>query len=386
MSDVSAQDMLERRDSATNIVAEFEAGNLLRLQAIAELVGIFNDLGGADLEAAMAPFVQALDDIDKARAARQTRSPARSVVGRKEKRRLSRERPVFDEDDDAQGISGDSGGSDDEKGGDWPWSRKASITDPDLAKTLKLRRKYQNQLEKAKAAIVTSVGGPNFPEHLWNAILKHGYVEFDKLNGVQHSAVYEEDGSAATIGDYTIRLKSKSASKPVTTSTDWLYCYVAYEKAVVWAYPHRHKELREYYDTFHQLFRSYAPSAHIRLINLDRAIRSEVASSSLLKLTDPSLFARLREQYLSPDGAGYQASGGSNIRGTSSSGGSGGGRSGQSRGKVQEPCRQWNANRCARPEGSCLFLHKCIDCGGGHPQTKCPQTASGTGGRVKGHE
>ncbi|KIM23860.1 hypothetical protein M408DRAFT_27567, partial [Serendipita vermifera MAFF 305830] len=63
MSDVSAQDMLERRDSATDIVAEFEAGNLLRLQAIAGLVNIFNDLGGADLEAAMAPFVQALDDI-----------------------------------------------------------------------------------------------------------------------------------------------------------------------------------------------------------------------------------------------------------------------------------------------------------------------------------
>ncbi|KIM26685.1 hypothetical protein M408DRAFT_36373, partial [Serendipita vermifera MAFF 305830] len=126
---------------------------------------------------------------------------------------------------------------------------------------------------------------PNFPEHLWNAILKHGYVEFDKLNGVQHSAVYEEDG--------------------ITTLMDWLYCYVAYEKAVVWAYPHRQKELREYYDTFHQLFRSYAPGAHVRLINLDRAIRSEVASSSLLKLTDPSLFARLREQYLSPDGAGY---------------------------------------------------------------------------------
>ena len=392
MSDVDRQDMQERRDAATYVVSEYEAGNLLRPQALAGILDNFIDLGldGGDLQAAISPFVQLLDDIDKTRAARQTRSPARSEVGRREARRVSRDRPFLDEEEGRRAAS-DAGGGDDETGGDWPWSRKATVTDPDLAKTLKLRRRYQDQLEKAKAAIVTSVGAPTFPETLWTAILKHGYVDFDKLNGAHYSAVNEEEGQPAYIGDYSIRVKSKSASKPVTTSTDWLYCYEAYERAVVWAYPHRRKELQAYYRQFHELFRSYTSPAHIRLINLDRAIRSEVASSSLLKLDDPHLFTRLREQYLSPDGAGYQASSSTNVRKTSgssggSSGGSGSGGSGRSRTKLQEPCRQWNAGRCVRPEASCLYVHKCIDCAGGHPQTSCPQTAPGTGGRAKRQE
>jgi hypothetical protein len=49
--------------------------------------------------------------------------------------------------------------------------------------------------------------------------------------------------------------------------------------------PPSKKELREYFDKFHQLFRSYASTAHIR------AIRNEVASSATLKLTDEALFS-----------------------------------------------------------------------------------------------
>jgi hypothetical protein len=236
-----------------------------------------------------------------------------------------------------------------------------------------------------KDAIVTSVGAPNFPESLWGTILKHGYVDFDKLNGAHFSAVNEEEGQAATIGEYTIRLKSKSASKPVVTSTDWLYCYETYERAVVWAFKHRKAELRAYYQRFHQLFRSYATSAHIRLINLDRAIRSEVAVSSTLKLTDDALFSRLREQYLSVDGAGYQVSSGTSIRtAATSSGGGGNGGAIRQRTKVREPCRQWNHGRCSRPSDACLFLHQCIECKGTHPRLECPQTKSGGGGRADG--
>ncbi|KIM22106.1 hypothetical protein M408DRAFT_32290, partial [Serendipita vermifera MAFF 305830] len=243
---------------------------------------------------------------------------------------------------------------------------------PELAQTLELRKRYRDQLEKAKDSIITSVAAPGFPESLWTAILKHSYVDFDKLNGSHYSAQNEEEGSAAMVGPYILRLKTKSASTPVTTAIDWIHCYEAYERAVLCAYPHRDKELRDYYRMFHQLFRSYAGSAHIRLINLDRAIRNEVASNNLLKLTDTALFSRLREQYLSPDGAGYQASSSPAVRGTGS--GSGGSGSGRSRTKVQQACRQWNADRCQRPEDACLYLHQCSGCGGGHTQLKCPQT------------
>lgn len=379
MSDVDPQDMPERRDGCTYIVSEYEAGNLLRHHANSQILDQFLSLENADrIEAAITPFRQALDDIDAARAARKTRSPARSI--REDRQRVLSKRAR---------SNGSAGSGSDREGGDsgeeakrkqWPWEGKAKINDPELAKTLSLRAKYREQLEKAKDSIVTSVGAPTFPEPLWTNILKHGYIDFDKLNGAHFSAVNEEEGSAAIVGEYTIRLKSKLATKPVTTSTDWLYCYEAYERAVIWAYPHRAAELHSYYTQFHGLFRSYATSAHIRLINLDRAIRNEVASGSLLKLTDPAVFARLREQYLSVDGAGYQANSGTGIRAAGS--GSSGGAATRVRTKIQEPCLQWNDNRCSRPDGVCIYTHKCIGCGGGHPQAKCPQTKSGGGGRV----
>jgi hypothetical protein len=366
----------ERRDAATYIVSEYEDANLTREQANAMVLEQWLDAGlnAEGLEAAVAPFRQMLDDIDATRNARA--SPARSQRRAKSPRRKSRERG------DAEDGSGDSSSSDSgsEGNGKWPWSRKEKIVDPEVAKTIKLRRKFRGKLEKAKNAIVTSVGAPVFPEALWTAVLKHGYVDFDKLNGSHFHAVNEEEGQTASIGDYTIGLKTKSATKPVTTSTDWIYCYGTYERAVCWAFGHRKKELREYFDKFHQLFRSYATTAHIRLINLDRAIRNEVASSSTLKLTDETLFSRLREQYLSIDGAGYQASGSSNLRpagrGSSSGGGS------QPRTKVRDPCRQWNHNRCSRPEDACLFLHQCMECNGDHRKLDCPQTKTGGGGRV----
>lgn len=376
----------ERRDAAADIIAEFEAGNLLRHHANTMLFEIFYNMPApfARIEAAMEPFRLALDDVEAAIAARQIRSRAPSV--RPDEQEQRRPSPAGSPRGSVRlSRNGEEGPTT-----KWPWSGKERVNDPELAKTLELRTFYREQLEKAKDAIVTSVGAPSFPESLWTSILKHAYVDFDKLNGSYYSAVNEEDGHAATIGEYTIRLKSKAATKAVTTSTDWLYCFESYERAVLWAFPHREKELRAYYAQFHRLFRSYASNAHIRLINLDRAIRSEIATSTLLKLTDPELFARLREQYLSVDGAGYQANSSSSVRGTSggssSSSSTSAKPSARTRPKVPEACIQWNSDQCRRVESLCLYLHKCSGCGGGHPQSKCPQTKSGGGGRVPSRE
>jgi hypothetical protein len=366
--------MQERRDAATYIVSEYEAANIDRTDANAMVLEQFMDAGGGDfVEAAIAPFRQMLDDIDKARQARGT--PQRERGGSRQVREKRR-----NTDRDSGTSTSGSGSEADGTQGEWPWSRREQINDPELAQTIKTRRKFRAKLEKAKDSVVTSVGAPAFPETLWTAILKHGYIDFDKLNGAHFYAVNEEEGEMADIGsNLTIGVKSKNATKPVTTSTDWLYCYGTYEKAVLWAFPHRKDELRKYYDKFHQLFRSYSPSAHIRLINLDRAIRNEVASSATLKLTDETLFSRLREQYLSVDGAGYQASGSPNFRTASRTSSSGNRRP---RTKVHEPCRQWNADRCSRPEEACIFLHQCTECKGEHKQIDCPQTKSGGGGRA----
>jgi hypothetical protein len=383
MSNAGDAALREPREAATAIVADYEEGNLHRHQADAMVLEQFGelDLDAEALEAIILPYRQALNDIDRAKAARQ--SPDRGSRGRRSERRRSRGTSRTAES--SSGSSSEEESEDSGNAGDWPWSRGEEVVDRELAETIKLRRRYRAKFEKAKDAIVTSVGAPNFPESLWGTILKHGYVDFDKLNGAHFSAVNEEEGQAATIGEYTIRLKSKSATKPVVTSTDWLYCYETYERAVVWAFKHRKVELRTYYERFHQLFRSYATGAHIRLINLDRAIRSEVAVSSTLKLTDDALFSRLREQYLSVDGAGYQVSSGSSLRTTAgSSGGGGSGGPSRQRTKVREPCRQWNHGRCSRPSDSCLFLHQCIECKGSHPRLECPQTKSGGGGRADG--
>jgi hypothetical protein len=293
MSNAGDAALREGREAATVIVADYEEGNLHRHQADAAVLEEFTDLelDAEVLEATVTPFRQALNDIDKAKAARQ--SPARESQGRRSRRRKSREMSESAKSSESSGDSSSEDSEYDKEAGAWPWSRGEAKVDRELAKTIQLRRRYRAKFEKAKDAIVTSVGAPVFPETLWGTVLKHGYVDFDKLNEAHFSAVNEEEGQPATVGDYTIRLRGKSATKPVVTSTDWLYCYETYKRAVVWVFKHRKDELRAYYGRFHQLFRSYATSAHIQLINLDRAIRSEVAASSTLKLTDDALFSRL---------------------------------------------------------------------------------------------
>jgi hypothetical protein len=155
------------------------------------------------------------------------------------------------------------------------------------------------------------------------------------------------------VGDYTIGLQTRSATKPVTVSTELNQQLWDLRTGCILGVPPSQEELHKYFDKFYQFFRSQTATAHIRLINLVCAIR------------------RLREQYLSIDRAGYQASSGSNCR--TAGNGSCSSRVSLPQTKVQNPCFQSNRNRCSRPDEVCLFL-QCMECNGDHEWLDCPKT------------
>ena len=65
-----------------------------------------------------------------------------------------------------------------------------------------------------------------------------------------------------------------------------------YQQAVVFLYPHRERELREYFTHINGTFASLASAERYRVIEFDRAVRSEVGRSNRKTLTEFGTYKR----------------------------------------------------------------------------------------------
>jgi hypothetical protein len=195
----------ERWDAAIHIVNKYEDANITREQAYAMVLEQF---------LATKPTMP---------------EPALLGVGESQSRqKKSQERGELEISRYTSSSDSGEGDGKDEK---WPWSRKEKDRRPRGRQDDQIQAEVRGKSEKARDADCRLRWCACFPETLWTAVLKHGYVDFDKLNGAHVYAVDEEEGQAANIGDHTIGLKTKSPTKPVTTPTDWIYCCGTYERA-----------------------------------------------------------------------------------------------------------------------------------------------------------
>ncbi|TFY81460.1 hypothetical protein EWM64_g2544 [Hericium alpestre] len=240
---------------------------------------------------------------------------------------------------------------------------------PELRQTLQLKENYMRNLDYSKQLVVSNPDVPEFPPSLWKDVLANNFVDLDKVLSGNYSTSGEpkviekfgDTGYAFTAGDI-------KASKSICSHGEWTIAWNSYYDAVVFAYPHRQRELRLYATEINHFFGANLAEFADRVIQFDRAARSCAAKSNRLLLSDIGNFNDLSISHFTSTGTGFgkapskvQASG---NRGT------------------PEICRRFNDRICT--SRTCKFRHTCFTCKArDHSSHACNKAASGSGTQPK---
>ncbi|KAJ2990583.1 hypothetical protein NUW54_g8429 [Trametes sanguinea] len=238
----------------------------------------------------------------------------------------------------------------------------------DLQRTLVLKENYTRDLAVAKQRVVCSPGCPPVPDSVWLDVLANRFVDLDKI----FSAVYAVDGdnkSSVKLGDYELTGLPAKPKKHIERHGHWTIAWALYQRAVLFVYPHRERELRTYYDQINGFFAAVSELEAVRVINLDRAIRGEVGRSNTLLLSDFSRFNHLYTMHVVGSGAAAQSS---TLSSSSSRRSTGPRRAGSS----SEACIRFNEGRCT--SRTCRYRHVCASCSArDHVASACTQKTAG---------
>lgn len=133
----------------------------------------------------------------------------------------------------------------------------------DLRLTHDLQDNYERDLACAKALLLRDPSRPEFPSNLWENVLSNTFVDFNQLFS---QLIYPVDRKFSGPGD-------------------WAYTWDKYEKAVLFAFPHRELELRQYKEQIQELFLEL-PEELEKILQYDNRVRTRVADSGSLRLCD----------------------------------------------------------------------------------------------------
>ncbi|CDO76471.1 hypothetical protein BN946_scf184600.g20 [Trametes cinnabarina] len=238
----------------------------------------------------------------------------------------------------------------------------------DLQRTLVLKENYTRDLAFAKQSVVCSPACPPIPDAVWTDVLANRYVDLDRI----FSAVYTVDGdskSTVKLGDYELTGLPSKPERRIERHGHWTIAWALYQRAVLYVYPHRERELRTYYDQINGFFAAVSEAEASRIINLDRAIRGEVGRSNTLLLSDFSRFNHLYTMHVVGAGAATQSSSASQASPKRIG-------SGRRPGPSSEACIRFNEGRCT--SRSCRFRHVCSSCAArDHVASACSQKTAG---------
>ncbi|CDO72461.1 hypothetical protein BN946_scf184980.g2 [Trametes cinnabarina] len=171
----------------------------------------------------------------------------------------------------------------------------------DLQRTLVLKENYTRDLAFAKQSVVCSPRCPPVPDAVWTDVLANRYVDLDRI----FSAIYTVDGdskNSVKLGDFELSGLPSKPKRRIERHGHWTIAWALYQRAVLYVYPHRERELRTYYDQINGFFAAVSEAEASRIVNLDRAIRGEVGRSNTLLLSDFSRFNHLYTMHV-VDGA-----------------------------------------------------------------------------------
>ncbi|OSC98602.1 hypothetical protein PYCCODRAFT_1374925 [Trametes coccinea BRFM310] len=241
----------------------------------------------------------------------------------------------------------------------------------DLQRTLVLKENYTRDLAYSKQRVVCSPACPPVPDAIWTDVLANRYVDLDRV----FSAIYTVEGdskSSIKLGDFELTSLPTKPKRHIERHGHWTVAWALYQRAVIFVYPHRERELRAYYDQINGFFAAVSDYEAFRVINLDRAIRGEVGRSNTLLLSDFSRFNHLYTMHVVGAGAATQSASLSSPT-SRKSGGT------RRTGTSNEACIRFNEGRCT--SRNCRYRHVCSTCAArDHVVSSCSQKASGSTG------
>jgi hypothetical protein len=231
--------------------------------------------------------------------------------------------------------------------------------DSSARKTLSLKANHLLDLKAAKNDLISQLDCPDFPDSLWTDILANRFIDLDKVYSGYYSleSDHKLTESVRTV-DITLSTGGgvSKPTKTVETHGEWSIAFAAAKHAILYVFPHRSKELPGYEEYVIRLFAAVRPSSlHYRVLNLDKAIRVQVAKDNQLTLTSFAHFSDLSTRHLIANVDDPNSARNRRVRNASSG---------------QQPiCKRFNAGRCTSE--LCKYRHQCFICYGRHPIKDC---------------
>jgi hypothetical protein len=238
-----------------------------------------------------------------------------------------------------------------------------TLLTPSQELTRNLVQNHLLDLKSSKRMVLSSKRVPEFPDSEWNNVLAGKAVNVDVVFSGMYSTI-TDNRAIENIGDLKLHFGAAKPAKTVETHRDWVIAWRSVFKATNFIFPHREAELDEYNDYITSYFASIHPSAHPRVLNLDRAIRKQVGSINNISLNEFGKFRYLETRHLQGHGAG-ESSIITKERAKPKDGP-------DSSWRKADPCHLWNDGRCGHQASACKFRHVCEICRGPHRKGSCP--------------
>lgn len=224
---------------------------------------------------------------------------------------------------------------------------------------------YSLDIKEALRMLSLALRKPVFPDSLWKDVLLDRFVDLDTVLASRF-AVEPDEPQQLVVGDHQLEIKKPKMVSRVSSHGQWLLAFRAYAKAVTFAFNGRQDELETYENHIHELFASWNPSLHHRVLSYDRAARNLIGQSHGILFSDIHKLRACENAHLSAGGVCVSA----------------GSSSGQAEHKPKgkktkrpdggEVCRNFNYNKCDRGT-DCKFRHACLRCkSDGHILGDCP--------------
>ncbi|THH15530.1 hypothetical protein EUX98_g9452 [Antrodiella citrinella] len=318
-------------EACEQIVVSFRKGDITKTEASYRLVKILDlDEAQDDEEEyaqrneALTTFLEQLDSVQ-----REHQIPDRLRSRTREATPEITENENFNDDAPAEALAGRSSGKRRTFEADYsadpfeyapPRKRKAvdeslfpflqdsgSSLCPELQRTLLLKENYTRDLPLCRQSIMSRPNAPGLPSNVWTSILSNEYVDLSKVFG----AIYSTGGDtkqAHQFGDFEIITDNIKTTRTIAQHGHWAIAWSKYVAGVTFAYPHRDAELKGYAEHITNAFSAVDEASHRKVVDYDKAIRTEVGRLNNILLTDFSRFNHIYTMYINSSGAGTSSS------------------------------------------------------------------------------
>ena len=221
---------------------------------------------------------------------------------------------------------------------------------PGVQETLRCKAIYARDVTATKQSLICQPDCPQVPDTVWNEILLGKYVDLDRILSALHS-IDGDNAETYKVGDLELTSGPSKPKKHVTSAGEWVSAFGRYKQGVLFCYPHRGGEFTAYEDHILRQFGAVGENGASRVINYDRALRSEISRGNKFLLTDYAEWNHLFTAYIVAAGTGTQGN---------SASAEGSSKRARTDNRSNDVCKRFNQGRCNGR--NCRYRHTCF-CG-----------------------